>query len=1755
MANIQIIDKDSQQVVLDANSSRVAISEPSVIKIQADIQQVAQVKRIGNNAIVVMKNGEKIVIEGFFDKSVNTNALVFENQNQQLTWIQFTRGSSAAQTVYYENIDSLAPVLDQGFFHFSPWTYGLGGVLLAGGIAAAAGGGGGGSGGGATPAAVTVTQDNADGLTGTAKAGSTIQVVVNNVVVGTTTTDSTGKWSFKNNPLAENQTGTITAKDTAGNVLGTISVLRPDGPPATPSDAPTVTDDVAPVVGNVTNNGTTNDNLPRLSGTATKGDVITIYDNGTAIGSTTVLDSGTWSFTPTTALTDGKHILTYSAKDSGGKESGKSPSVTINVDTQASATALNAATITDDQAPFVGNVANGASTNDQRPTISGSGTPGETISIYVDGVVNGTTQVSSNGSWTYTPSGNLSEGLRSIRYTSTDLAGNESAKSPEISILVDVTKPVIKADAFAIVTDNQAPVLGNVANAGVTNDRQPSFSGTSLNAGDTVTVFDNGVLLGSVTVSANGSWNFTPSTNMAEGSHSISYTVTDTAGNQSNLSPISQFTIDSQAPSAVVKITAISDDTDIGGDFITSDTSLTVAGTVTGLASGERVQISLDNGLTWSDVSQNSTSWTYTDTRTLQSGNVQYQVRVVDSAGNSTATVSKTVSIDTTLSNSAIAITSISDDTGTPADFITRDNVLTINGTVTTLVNGQKAQISLDNGSTWIDLSVNNGAWSYNDSRVLTEGDHVYKVRVVNSAGTIVGATAAQLVVVDSIAPTDPTTAPVLVDDVAPVVGNINTDTVSNDNKPTISGTGAPLNSIVFIYDNNSLIGSVTANSNGTWSYTPSSALAEGTHQINYSYKDIAGNESGRSGNVNFTVDTIAPATPSSAPTITDGLAPVTGNLANGSSTNDTKPIISGIGAVAGEIVQIYDGDTLIASVVVVINGSWSYSPSTPLTEGSHSFSYTRTDAAGNQSAKSASNNIIVDTTVPTASITVVNISDDTGVAGDFRTSDKSISLNGTVTGLASDERLQVSIDGQNWVDVTVNFGSWTFADSRTLTDGTYNYQIRAIDAAGNAAAPISKLVTIDSTLPTAAIRINSINDDTGVAGDYITSDSTITINGSVASLTTGQKAQISLDNGNTWIDLTLNSNNWSYSDTRILSDGNYSYQVRVVNSDGSTIGVSDTRSISIDTVAPAAPTTAPVVTDDQAPNTGNLSNASVTNDTKPTLSGTGLTANTVLNILDNGVVIGSTTVAANGSWSFTPSTALSEGSHALAYAITDVAGNRSVASPAVNITIDTTAPVLNININSISDDTGNAGDFVTADNTLTINGSVTGLATGEKLQISIDGTTWTDLTVSNNQWSFADARTLDNGTYTYLVRGIDAAGNVSNSVSRQVTVDNTAPTAAIRINSISDDTGTAGDFVTNDTSLTINGTVSGLNSGDKAQISLDGNNWQNLTVVNGNWSFVDPRNLTAGVVNYQVRVINSTETAVGATAAQAVTIDTTAPSYSSLIQIVRDSNNDGFINSTEQNGSTTTDVNITISNSAQAGDVISVKNGSVLLATYVVGQDVAAGTSKLITGISLPSDGSTLTITAETRDAAGNLSNVISSDTATMNSSANSPLLQQGTNNADTFNSDSNNNWFEGRGGNDIFNLGASNGGQDTLFYKLLNNADATGGNGTDVVNNFALGNTTSNLEADKIDLKELLINYNADADGAARFINGVATIDSGDTITQYLSVSSSGGNTTLFIDRDGSASAFSATALVTLNGTTVDLATLLANHQIIIG
>ena len=254
------------------------------------------------------------------------------------------------------------------------------------------------------------------------------------------------------------------------------------------------------------------------------------------------------------------------------------------------------------------------------------------------------------------------------------------------------------------------------------------------------------------------------------------------------------------------------------------------------------------------------------------------------------------------------------------------------------------------------------GTWSFTPTDALGNGTHTLTVTATDSAGNTSPASNGFTLTVDSVSPNAPLITQVT-DDVGPLTGNLNNGQATNDARPTLSGT-AEANSTVKIYDNGTLIDTVSADGGGAWIFTPGTALSNGNHTLTVTATDAAGNVSSTSAGFNIVVDTVAPL----APTIIqafDDVVPGTGTLSNGAYTNDTRPVLNG-SAEAGARVAIYDNGTLLATVTAAIDGTWEYLPAT-LGNGPHVFTAIATDAAGNVSPTSSEFIINVDTIAPSA--------------------------------------------------------------------------------------------------------------------------------------------------------------------------------------------------------------------------------------------------------------------------------------------------------------------------------------------------------------------------------------------------------------------------------------------------------------------------------------------------------------------------------------------------------------------------------------------------------------------------------------------------------------------------------------------------------------------------------------------------------------------------------------------------------------------
>ncbi|MGK7286967.1 Ig-like domain-containing protein [Buttiauxella agrestis] len=197
---------------------------------------------------------------------------------------------------------------------------------------------------------------------------------------------------------------------------------------------------------------------------------------------------------------------------------------------------------------------------------------------------------------------------------------------------------------------------------------------------------------------------------------------------------------------------------------------------------------------------------------------------------------------------------------------------------------------------------------------------------------------------------------------------------------------------------------------------------------------------------------------------------------------------------------------------------------------------------------------------------------------------------------------------------------------------------------------------------------------------------------------------------------------------------------------------------LTVDSSIPATPGI-PTVTDDVSPGLGTIANNGSTNDTTPTFSGTG-TAGDTITILDNGDPIGTTTVLADGTWSFTPGTPFTTPDHSVSVTESDAAGNKSPASGTINFTLDTEPPAAPT-IDSADDNVGALQQTlltngVTDDNTPTFHG--TGI-NGDTITLYNGSTVLGTALVTGGVWTITPATALPNGTLNLTATATDPAG------------------------------------------------------------------------------------------------------------------------------------------------------------------------------------------------------------------------------------------------------------------------------------------------------------------------------------------------------------------------------------------------------------
>ncbi|MXR83135.1 hypothetical protein GTJ58_20630 [Enterobacter hormaechei] len=1416
------------------------------------------------------------------------------------------------------------------------------------------------------------TNDTTPTLSGSAAPGDVVSILDNGKVIGTVKADSSGKWSFTpDTALADGQhTFTVTATDAAGNARtsGTFPIVIDTAAPS-PAENIVINDNVGDKQGPVGDGDTTDDQSPTLSGEAEPGSVVDIYDNDEKIGSVIVDDEGKWSYTPDKPLAKGDHEITTTVTDPSGNTSEPSPGISFTVDPDPNQVTVGE--VVDDQGPIVGNLRPGNVTDDARPELGGKGKPGSTVTIMDGDDVLGSTVVDPDGNWTFTPEQDLADGDHSLTVISKDPAGND-VTSPSFDISVDTVAP--EKPVVGLATDDVGSSRGDLSSGSTTDDANPTFKG-SAEPGSRVDIYDNGELIGSTVVDENGGWQFTPTTALPEGEHHITTTATDKAGNTGPESDDFVLITDYTAPDASkVAITEVYDDVNTAGVIAsgeeTDDNRPLIKGT--GAEPGNTITVYNGDKVIGTATVQADGTWSLEPTTPLPDGRYTLTAKETDGVGNVSGPSAEYVINVATVPPQAPTLDTVYDDVAPHADYLQKGDVT--NDTTPTLSGSSGVAggtISIyDNGRLIGTTTVgSNGSWSFTPDTALADGSHSFTATVTDGVGRTSEPTGGFGIVIDTKAP-DAASDLLVTDNVGAYQGPVVSGDTTDDNTPTLSGRAEP-GSTVNIIDNGQVIGSTKVNPDGTWSFTPDQALSNGEHDLTTTVTDPSGNTGPEGSHVVITVDVVPGKVEITG--VTDDAGSVTGSLSQNAVTDDTRPQISGT-AKAGSTVTIMDGSNVLGTTTAGADGTWSFTPSVDLGRGDHTFTATAKDPTGNESS-SSSWTVTIDTDAPVKP-TIDAALDDVGtVQGALSNGSSTDDPTPTLSGKA-EAGSTVKIYDQNGLlgEVTAKAdGTWSFSPTAKLPEGEHRFHVTATDRAGNTSADSDDFVlTLDYTAPDASkLAITEVYDDVKTAGVIAsgeeTDDNRPLIKG------TGAEAgnTITVYSGDKVIGTaTVQADGtWSLEPTTPLPDGKYTLTAKETDGVGNVSGPSGEYIINVATVPPQAPTL-DTVYDDVAPHADYLQKGDVTNDTTPTLSGSSGVAGGTISIYDNGRLIGTTTVGSNGSWSFTPDTALADGSHSFTATVTDGVGRTSEPTGGFGIVIDTKAPDAASDL-LVTDNVGAyqgpvvSGD-TTDDNTPTLSGRA---EPGSTVNIIDNGQVIGSTKVNpDGTWSFTPDQALSNGEHDLTTTVTDPSGNTGPEGSHVVITVDVVP-GKVEITAVTDDAGSvtgslSQGALTDDTRPQISGTAK---AGSTVTI-MDGSNVLGTTTAgaDGTWSFTPSVDLGRGDHTFTATAKDPTGNE-SSSSSWTVTIDTDAPVKPTIDAALDDV---GTVQGALSNGSSTDDPTPTLSGKAEAGSTVKIYDQNGLLGEVTAKAD---GTWSFSPTAKLPEGEHRFHVTAT--DRAGNTS------------------------------------------------------------------------------------------------------------------------------------------------------------------------------------
>ncbi|MFP0711131.1 Ig-like domain-containing protein, partial [Acinetobacter baumannii] len=1270
MPEIQIIAKDNHKTLVTTEGTSAKLSEASVVLVKVAASDVLVVNREGTNAVIRLKNGETIVIEGFFSGTAEPkdNSLVFQDENGQLIWAKFKDAENDADAdsdadadadsdvepqallgedlpaalpaeapqelvsdVIYQPISSIEPLLyhDAGV---NPWLWAAI-PLVAGGIIAAAS-----------------NHDSNDDSSAPAD----------------TTPPSTDGVTFSVDPVTSDNV--INASEASGNVIIT-GVLK-----NIPADAANTA--VTVVINGVTYNAT----VDKAAGTWT----VSVPGSGLVADADKTIDA------------------TVTFKDAAGNSSSVNDTQTYTIDTVAPNTDEVDFSVDSVTADNVVNASEAAG----EVTITGvlKNIPADAANTVVTVVVNGVSYTATvdkaAGTWTVNVpgSGLVADTDKTIdaTVTFTDAAGNSSTVSDTQLYTLDTTAPDVDGVNFtvdSVTADNvinASEAAGNVTITGVLKNVPSDAAATA------VTIVINGVTYTATVDSAAGTWTVSvPGSGLvADTDKTIDakVTFTDAAGNSSTVNDTQTYTLDTAAPAAPVIDPVNGTDPITGtaepGSTVTvtypnGDTATVVAGPDgswsvpnPGLNDGDKVtaiatdpagnpslpgtaivdavgpntdgvnftvdSVTADNVINASEASGNVTVTGVLKNVPADAANTvvtvvingQTYTATVDSTAGTwtvsvpgselTADADKTIDAKVTFTDAAGNSSSVNDTQTYTLDTTAPDApvINPVNGTdpiTGTAEPGSTVTVTYPNGDTATVVAGPDGSWSVPNPG-LNDGDEVEAIATDPAGNLSLPGTA----IVDAVGPNT--------DGVNFTVDSVTADNVINASEASgnVTVTGVlknvpadAANTVVTVVINGQTYTATVDSTAGTWTVSvPGSGLtadADKTIDAKVTFTDAAGNSSSVNETQTYTIDTTAPNAPVINPV--NGIDPITGTAEPGSTVTVTYP----------------DGST--TTVVAGPDGTWTV-PNPGLNDGDK-VTAIATDPAGNPSLPGTA---IVDAVGPNTD--GVNFTVDS-VTADNVINASEASGNVTVTGVlknvpadAANTVVTVVINGQTYtatVDSTA--GTWTVSvpgsDLTADADKTIDAKVTFTDAAGNSSSVNdTHTYTVDTVAPNAPV-LNPINATDPVSGQA----------------EPGSTVTVTYPDGTTATVVAGTDGSWSVPNPGNLVDGD-TVTATATDPAGNT-SLPGTGTVSADI-------TAPVVALDDV----------LTNDSTPALTGTvnDPTATVVVNVdgvdypaVNNG----------DGTWTLADNTlpTLADGPHTITVTATDAAGN--VGNDTAVVTID----------------------------------------------------------------------------------------------------------------------------------------------------------------------------------------------------------------------------------------------------------------------------------------------------------------------------------------------------------------------------------------------------------------------------------------------------------------------------------------------------